>query len=168
MSQVAQDPKTGKSRRWPKVLLAVSLVFNFLVIGAVVGANIRNDHDMRGTAPGARETMRDTGFAPMIDAMPREARRDIGARLRAEGGATRPDRAALEAEFAEILAALRAQPFDPDRLSTVLSAQQARVSGRIEAGRRVIVEALAEMSAQDRAAFADRLEQRLSRGPERR
>lgn len=166
-----QDPQSSENaglRRWPKVLLAVSLVFNFLVIGAVVGANLRHDDDMRRPAPADREMMRETGFAPFIDALPREARREIGARLRAEAGGMRPDRTALEAEFTAILTSLRAEPFDPAALAGVLAAQQDRVSHRIEAGRRVLVESLAQMSPAERAAFADQLEKRLRHGPARR
>jgi len=165
MNDDRQTSQPATPRRWPKLLLAVSLVFNLVVIGAVVGANLRHEQDTRRFPPPDPEMTRALGMAPLIDALPRETRRDIGVRLRAELGGTRPHRATLEAEFAAMLAALRADPFDPEALASMLDAQQARVAARVAAGRAVFLDALAQMNPADRAAFADRLEQRIARGP---
>jgi len=165
MSDDRQTPQAVAPRRWPKVLLAISLVFNLVVIGAVVGANLRHEQDTRRFPPPDPEMTRGLGVAPLLDALPREARRDIGARLRAELGGVRPHRDRLEAEFAAMLEALRADPFEPAALAAMLEAQQARVAGRVAAGRAVFLEALGEMSPAERAAFADRLEARMTRGP---
>ncbi len=165
MSRETETPIVAKPRRWPSVLLAISLLFNFLIIGAIIGAHLRQERDAQRFPPPDRENMRAMGVAPFFDALPREARRQIGERLRAQTNGGPVDRTALEAEFSAILAALRAEPFDPAALAAILEAQQARVSSRIEAGRRVFIEALAQMDPSQRAAFADRLEARMARAP---
>lgn len=165
MSQETMTPSTASPRRWPKVLLAVSLLFNLLVVGAIIGANLREERDARMFPPPDHDNMRAMGVAPFFDAMPREARRQMGQRLRDQPGGGPFDRQALNREFSDILAALRAEPFDPQAVAAVLDAQQARVTARIEAGRDALVESLAQMSPAERAQFADRLEERVSRPP---
>ncbi|SMH33047.1 periplasmic heavy metal sensor [Maritimibacter sp. HL-12] len=156
-----------RPRRWPKVLLAVSLVMNLLVLGAITGAHLRD-----GRAPGGpgfdRTALHSTGFAPFFAALPHEARGEIGEALRRRGEAARPDRAALEAEFARIIAALKAEPFERAALETVMAAQQARVSARVEAGRAALLDVLAGMSPAERSAFAERMEDRMARGDRKR
>jgi uncharacterized membrane protein len=165
MSDHFPTPEAVKRpRRWPKILLAVSLFFNLLVLGAIAGAHLRDGRDPGRFPPPDRAAMNGTGFAPFFDALPREARGEIGKALRARGEAARPDRAALEAEFTEIIAALRAEPFERTALEAVMAAQQARVSLRVEAGRAALLDVLAGMSPAERAAFAERMEQRLVRG----
>lgn len=163
MSEEFPTPAAARPRHWPRVLLAVSLFFNLLVIGAIAGAHLRDGRDAGRTPPVDRAAMHGTGLVPFFEAMPREARGQIGTALRARGEAARPDRAALEAEFATILAALRAEPFERAALEAVMTAQQARVSARVEAGRGALLDVLAGMSQAERAAFADRMEQRIAR-----
>ena len=167
MNDDMQSPQGATPPRWPKVLLAISLVFNLLIVGAIIGANLRHEQDARRYPPPDPEMTRALGVAPLFDTLPREVRREIGVRLRAEMGGLRPDRAALEAEFFAVLAVLRAEPFDPAALASTLEAQQARVANRVAAGRDVFIDALARMSPAERAAFADRLEDRVRRGPRR-
>jgi uncharacterized membrane protein len=165
MSENFPTPEAIKRpRRWPRVLLTVSLLFNLLVLGAIAGAHLRDGRDAGRMPPADRVTMHGTGFAPFFEALPREARGEIGRALRARGEPARPDRAALEAEFASILAALRAEPFERSALEAVMQAQQARVSTRVEAGRGALLDILESMSPSERAAFAERMEQRLARG----
>ena len=71
MNQVTDTPNPHKERRWPKVLLGVSLVFNLLVIGLVVGANLRDERDARRFAPPDREMTRDMGI-PSDSTSPRD------------------------------------------------------------------------------------------------
>lgn len=169
MSEDFPTPVAAKRpRRWPKVLLAISLFFNLLVLGAIAGAHLRDGPDMGRSPAPDRAAMHATGFAPFFDALPREARGEIGKALRARGDSARPDRAALEAEFARIIAVLKAEPFDRAALEEVMAAQQARVSARVEAGRSALLDVLAGMSPAERAAFAERMEQRMVRGERKR
>jgi uncharacterized membrane protein len=149
-------------RRWPTALLAVSLTLNLLVLSLIAGAHFRDEHDASRFPPPDRSVMRATGFGPFFDAMPRAARNRMGEALRARGDGFAPDRDALAAELRDVLAALRAEPFDPAALEAVLVAQHARAQARIEAGRDVLLGQVATMSPVERRGFADQLEQRFS------
>ena len=155
-------PPAPRRRRWPTVLLAVSLTLNLLVLGVIAGAHFRDDRDARMSPPPDRGMLRESGFAPFFDAMPRDARRQLAESLRAGGVGFGPDRAALAAEFRLLLSTLRADPFEPTALDTVLAAQYARVAERVTAGRAALVNQVAAMSPAERTAFADELERRFT------
>lgn len=176
MSQIetrpTPDPKgrAPRGRRWPKVLLAVSLTFNLLVLGLIAGAHFREGRDGRiAPLPPERTMFREGGFAPFFDAMPRDMRRGMAEAMRARDATLGPDREALVADFRDFLTALRGEPFDPDALDAVLTAQHTRFSDRVAIGRSVLVEQISKMSPEERAAFATTLEERfrgaLDRGP---
>lgn len=163
-----QAPAGAKSRRWPKVLLTLSLMANLAVVGVIAGAHFRDDRDVRRLPPPDRSAMRDIGIGPLIDAMPRAARARAGAQLRAQGDGWRMDRASLQAEFDRMVTVLKAEPYDPAALEALLSAQHDRVTTRVEAGRAIMLEQIAAMSPEERTEFADRLARGLSRyGSER-
>ncbi|MCB1338710.1 MAG: periplasmic heavy metal sensor [Maritimibacter sp.] len=157
----------GAARPWPKALLAASLSVNILVAGIVLGAVLHEWREPRFPPPPPdRDISRSTGFTPFIDAMPRDARRQMEAALREHGG-MEPDREALAQELHDLLAALRGQPFDPAALDIVLLTQHQRLSSRVEAGREVLVDQVTAMTPAERAAFADALETRFQRALDR-
>ena len=156
-----------RRRRWPTALLAVSLTANLLVLGLVAGAHFRDERDARAYPAPDRSVIRSTGFGPFFDAMPRDARNRMGEALRNRDGSFAPDRAALAAEMGEMIAALRAEPFEPGKLEALLTTQHDRANARIVAGRSVLLEQVAAMSPQERRDFADQLEGRFSRAIER-
>lgn len=158
-TKAARSPRT-----WPKVLLALSLAMNLAVIGAVLGAHYRDGRDARRFPPPARIEARDSGFGPYLDALPRDVRVRIGMALRDRGVALGVDRATLGREFDRMLAALRADPYDPDALAAVLEGQRSRVAARVDEARHVMLAEIAAMTPEERAAFANRLESRIDRG----
>ncbi|HHS94496.1 MAG TPA: periplasmic heavy metal sensor [Rhodobacterales bacterium] len=158
----SQTVPLARPRRWPKVLLTLSLTLNLVVIGGMVGAMLRDGHDTRRFGPPDRNTMRATGLGPFFDAMPRDVRNRLGLALRDRGGLG-PDRAALEADLRAMLAVLRAEPFDPAEFEAILANQQTRAQSRIATGRSVLVEQVGEMTPDERARFADGLEARFAR-----
>ncbi|MCK8463869.1 periplasmic heavy metal sensor [Aliiroseovarius sp. S1339] len=151
-----------KRRKWPRILLAVSLMFNLLVVGLVAGAKWggHRDHgfDMHGPNRGA---IRDLGFAPLAGALDRSDRREIGKALRERSGSFADNRKALASEFQTILTALRADPFDPDTLMSVMDQQSERQRQRGELARSVLVERIDQMSPKERQDFADRIERSI-------
>lgn len=163
-----QPTPDAPRRRWPTVLLALSLTLNFAVIGLIAGAHFRDESDARRFPPPDRNVMRASGFGPFFDAMPREARNRMGAALSGRDGKFAPNHAMLAAELRDMLAALRTEPFEPGALEAVLAAQHARASARIEAGRVILVEQIATMSPAERRDFADQIEGRFARALERR
>jgi uncharacterized membrane protein len=156
------------TRTWVRILLAVSLTVNLLVLGLVIGAHLRYGADVRlDGPPDGRSAMRDLGYAPFIDALPRDQRRALGHALRDRAGSFAMNREALARELAAILEVLRADPFTPDALTAVLDQQRARIDERARAGRELLMERIGAMSAAERQEFADRLETAFRRGSAR-
>lgn len=165
--QTGATGPNSPARRWPKILLAVSLTLNLLVLGLVAGAHLRDERDVRRFPPPDRSVMRQTGFGPFFEAMPREARNRMGAALRGREQVFAQDRAALAAEFSEMIALLKAEPFDPAAFTALLSDQRARANARIEAGQAVLIDQITAMSPAERRTFAEQLDGRFARALDR-
>ena len=150
--------KPGKGLR---IALALSVAVNLLIVGLVAGAVLR-EGGPRGRMMG------DLEFGPFTEALTREDR----AALRQAFVQRMPDmrdmRRQMRADFAGLLAALRAEPFDAAALRAVMAGQSARMAERLAVGQDLLLERLEAMTPQARGAFADRLEERLRRGPEGR
>ncbi|WP_289043598.1 periplasmic heavy metal sensor [uncultured Aliiroseovarius sp.] len=135
------------------------MTFNLLIVGMIAGAKwgYHRDHgfDMRGPNHAA---IRDMGFAPLAGALDRDDRRQIGKVLRQRSGSFGDNRKALADEFQTILSALRANPFDPDVLSSVMDRQAERLQTRGALARSVLIERIDQMTPDERSIFADRLE----------
>lgn len=147
-----------KAGRGLRIALAVSVALNLLVAGLVAGAVLRDG--------GPRERMlRDLDFGPFTEALSPEERDALRRDFVARAGGLRDMRAAMQGDLAALLAALRAEPFDMAAARSVLEGQQQRVQSRLILGQDLLLERLAAMPPEARARFADRLEQRLRRGP---
>lgn len=164
MTRETENQAPAPRRRvWPKLLLAASLTLNVLVLSVIAGAHMRNDGwsgaDDRRIPPADRAVLRQGGFTPFFEAMPRDARARMAKALRERG--VGPDRAALAQDFRDFVAAVRAEPFEPAALDSVLDEQAARAEAQVRLGRSILVEQIAEMTPAERAAFADALEARF-------
>jgi len=167
MTEVPQLQATAvgppQRSRWMKPVLVVSLALNLAVVGLVAGALIRGGPMMR--AEMGRDGGRDLGLGLLAEGLSRADR----LALRRAMVASNPDianwRERAGKEFAGVLAALRAEPFDPDGLLVVLEAQSGRMQARLDNGRRILVARIADMTAAERAEFASRLEERVQRLP---
>ena len=148
----ASAPATS---RGVKIALALSVALNLAVAGLAVGAWI-GDGPRRGMP-------RDMSFGPFSEALDETDRRAIRQALMEKLGEFREQRASARAEFETLLVALRADPFDAGALKTALAALEARNAERLELGRSLIETRLIEMTPEERAAFADRLEKGLRR-----
>ena len=155
------NPPTAPRRRWVMPLLFVSLALNLLVVGAVVGRSLSPD------APHKRERVdgpiRSVIGEPFVRALGREDRRAMLDDLRREAPKIRETREDLRGRFIAFLEALRADPFDPTAVEQLLQDQSEVARGRQELGRMLMVNRLNEMSADERAAYADRLERDLKK-----
>lgn len=149
--------KSGPSSplRW---LLVASLALNLLVAGLVLGAVLRHD--------GPRRPMQ-MGPGPFAQALSPEDRRAILSELRDRPDLGPPSREERRQAMAEVLAALRSEPFDRDRAEAAMGAQSDRMATVQRAIQAAMVDRIGAMSPEDRAAFADRLESELERGPDR-
>lgn len=146
--------------RWMRWLLVASLALNLLVAGVLLGDALRG-----GTGQHGRPVALTLG--PFARALGEEDRRAILDALEADEALRPPSRAERAAAFAEVLAAVRAEPFEPSRAEGAMRAQADRVAEVQRAVQAALVARLAAMPAEGRGAYADRLEGELRRGPGR-
>ena len=140
-------------------LLFVSLALNLLVVGAIVGRALSPD------APFKRDRIdgpvRSVIGEPFVRALTREDRKALLSDLRSEAPRIRENRESLRARFQAFLAAVRSDPFDADKVRRLLADQRSVAQGRQELGEVLLLNRLEAMSAEERAAYADRLEKGL-------
>lgn len=147
-----------RSPKWMKIALAVSVALNLAVVGMAGGAAWRFHSD--GGAPGP---VRDLGFGPFSEALAPDDRAAMRKEFLETRGDFRQVRREFRADFAAMLAALRAETFDAAALQAVLDRQRARGAEMAEVGSRLLGERIAAMTPDERRAFADRLETSLTR-----
>lgn len=153
------DPVSPGRMPWLKgrgmrIALAVSVTLNLIVVGVVAGAILRGP-------PGFEGQDREFSFGPFSDAMRPDERRALRKDLLQRAPGLRQMRQEMRADMDQVVAVMRADPFDPAALTAVMEAQQARLTGQITVGGQALRDFLVAMSNEDRHAFADRLEQRL-------
>ncbi|MES2434272.1 MAG: periplasmic heavy metal sensor [Pseudomonadota bacterium] len=153
MSDAAVGKAPGKGLR---IALAVSVALNLGVAGLFAGSFLK-EHD------GPRD-VREIGFGPFSEALSREDRKALRKALLARMPEMRQARQEAGQDAQNLLAVLRAEPFDPGQLSAVLEAQRLRMAGRFEVGQGLMRDLLVAMTPEARRAFADRLEKRLQHG----
>lgn len=155
------EPIISGTPRWMRWTLLVSLALNLLVVGTVAGVMITGGPD--------RRTDRDRSdfgsvYTRALDEEDRRAlRRDFMSRLDQQGR----DRGAFIAEMRTTVDTLRATPFDADAFMTAMSDQSERRARREDTGRQVLAARIAAMTDAERAAYADRIEARLTKLAER-
>ena len=157
--EVSDTPK----RRWGRVVLFVSLALNLLVAGVVAGALLGGPRD-RDRDP----ALRDLGFGPFVSSLSRSDRAALRDGLRREAGALRENRAAMRAQFEELLTLLRAEPYDHAAVRAHVEGQHTRISERVTLGRQLLLERIEAMAPEERGAYADKLDEALRRGPGKR
>lgn len=139
------------SKVW-RAVLVVSLGLNLAVAGMIGGALVSGRF---GDGPPTRV---DLGLGPLARALDDADRRAIGRDMRRIMGARGVD---LRAPAAAMIAALRAEPYQPARLQAALADQAARITAVQADAQAVLLARVAAMPAAQRAAFADRLEHEL-------
>jgi len=150
------SPKTP--RRWGRIVLVISLGFNLLIVGLVAGAMLGGPRD-RDRNP----LLRDIGFAPFVQALPRADKQAITAALKRDAGSFRENRAKLRHQFDAFLEALRADPLDAAHVAKLMSLQRSRIGERQHLGQTLLLERIEAMSVEDRRAYADALGKMLKR-----
>lgn len=155
---MAETPQAPATRAWVKWLLALSLALNLAVIGLIAGMAWR----LAGPdGPGFRPPpLPGAVYTRALD--PRDRRALMGDMRRALNG-DRPDRAALRGQYRRMIAALRAEPFDPEAVRALIAAQSAVARARLDLGQRLLADHLAAMTPAERARFAARLEEEIAR-----
>jgi uncharacterized membrane protein len=163
MTDAPQTPPAthAPTARWVKVALILSLGLNLLILGIVGGAWLSPDGP-RGDR--IDRAARDMGATPFIRALEPEDRRALFQAIRREEEPLRQNREELRLRFEALLASVRADPFDPWAVESLLQLQRSAATERQMIGERLLVEQLTTMTPEARDAFADRLEAALRRG----
>ncbi|NDV00418.1 periplasmic heavy metal sensor [Pseudoroseicyclus tamaricis] len=150
--------KTQRTRLIWRAVLVVSLAFNLLIVGLAVGMM------MGGRVGPGRPPPVELSIGPVVRALSDEDRRalrsEIGEGLRRAGVLSR-DADALDA----LVAAVGAEPFDPEAVRAVLLRQEELALRGGEVAREALVSRIAEATPADRAAFAERLAREVERRP---
>lgn len=157
MDEAVKATGSGKGLR---IALAVSVALNLLILGLVAGAVLR-DGGPRGRMMG------DVAFGPFTEALAPEDRAALRREFVQRLPGMRDVRRQMRADFAGLLAALRAEPFDMEAVRGLIAGQSDRMAERLALGQDLLLGRIGAMTPQARADFADRLEDRLRRGPDR-
>lgn len=150
---------TADRSGWQRYLLIGSLALNLIILGMVGGAAMRNS---RGDGGGP---VRDLSFGPFTAALLPEDRDALRRSFLAGDGTLLKMRRTARAEFAELFAALRADPYVPEVTAEVMARQADRLTDGIRLGQKLLLERIGQMSPLERLSFADRLEASVRRGP---
>ncbi len=145
---------SARPRRLWRIVLALSLALNLAVAGVVVGAIVS------GRAGDGPPRSFDLGIGPIARALQPQERRAIGRSLR-------QDRSLRGVDFRDrlnrMVAALKAEPFDPDALRVLMDEQAASLAGIQARAQTATLEQIIAMTPERRHAFADRVLEELSR-----
>ena len=163
MSEI-QDKKPSGMRPGLRYLLIGSLAVNLIVGGLMVGAVVGNKKS------GERPPRGGDILGAYTQALTGKDRREIGREIRdhrrAQGEREMRPREVLE----QMLVALRADPFDPDVVQAVIDEQMETAFERRKVAQDLWLTHVVSMSAEERAAYADRIVEVLSKrkGPPKR
>jgi uncharacterized membrane protein len=153
-----QPTPPQRAGRALRLALIASLALNLLFLGLIAGGAMTSAQRHAGSA-----------FAPDLRALWRALPDDDRQALRERfgddaGGAPRLDRderrARAAGQEAELLTLLRAEAFDAEAFASLLDARREAMATRSAAAQALLVEWLSEMSAAERAALAERYEER--------
>lgn len=151
-------PTVLKRRLWLRIVFGLSLALNLLVLGVAVGAALRF-----GGPDGARRPPQVVGAA-LYRELPRDDRRAFRQAMEKSPQARGPSRKAVAGQIAALL---RTTPFDMSALQALLDDHAAKRGQWQMAANRALIAQLAQMDPQERAAYADRVEEALSRSGQR-
>ena len=150
------SPKPKTPINWTRIVLVTSLALNLLVVGIFLGARFSGDGSSAQRAP------QNLPIGVLGHALEREDRRALGAAFRQEMRKQRGN-ATSRVDAAQFIDVLRAPEFSATELATLMDTQFARSTASFEVGRALLLKKITEMSPQERAAYADRLEEGVKR-----
>ncbi len=140
-----------------KIAFIISLALNVMILG-VIGGGLLN-----GKRPAPMGGY-DVSLGEFGKALSRDDRAKIREDLRANPSFRLPPRGAREESVRAFISAMRAEPFDVGVIEDLFAAQRDRGASAMQAGQEALIKRLVEMDAQERNAFADRVEQIATRG----
>lgn len=149
------DQTKPKTPLWMRLTLFISIALNVLVLGAIVGFLLSGGPDRRPDRD--RFDFGSFYMRALSEQDQRALRRDFVSGLQKDGR----DRGAFIADLRTTLDTLRATPFDPDAFVSAMADQSRARAQREDVGRQILANRIAAMTDAERAAYADRIEDRL-------
>ncbi len=151
-------PEAPGAGRGLRIAFVVSLTVNLLVLGVLAGGAI----GIARHEP--RPTISDITLGTFTEALSAEDREALRVAAEAERLGVREMHRASREDYLALIDAVRTDPWDEAAARRAIGAYGVRSKERIDAGERLMLERLADMGPLARKAFADRLEEVLSRG----
>ncbi len=149
MTQIDETPP--RKRNW---LLIGSLALNLIIIGALAGGAIAGGGKHKRGGPSAQAQ----AWPFVFRALPKPHRADAFKGLELNRDAHKERRREMRVMRENLIAALQSEPFDASPIEALVADQAALVSAaQAEAGR-VLLEAINAMSPEERAAYAQNLQ----------
>ncbi|NPD15690.1 periplasmic heavy metal sensor [Xinfangfangia sp. D13-10-4-6] len=148
-----------RTRGWVRALLVVSLALNLAIGGLWAGIWLGHE------GGGGR---RDNGLGPLATAMRGEDWRAMREAWVSRQPEMKRGHQQLREDYDPLLAALRAEPFDPAAMQTALATISLHNSRRLTSASDVIGAYLATLNDKERLAYAHRLEEALRPPPKRK
>lgn len=160
-NDAATPPPPGprSANRGIRIALAVSVALNLAVAGLVAGIVLTGGPGRHGEF-----MVRDMGFGPFDSALRPQDREALRSAIRERLGDIGAARERMQEDVSGVLAALKAEPFDPAALTAAMGRQSDHLGERLKFGSTLIRDYLLTLSDADRRDLAERLEDRLRRG----
>lgn len=152
------NAKSGN--RGMRLLLAASLGVNLLVAGIFAGAHFSGKPERSG----AQRDHRSLPLGPYGRAFSKEDRAELRKAFGGRKDWFAKSRSQMRAFGQEMVTAMRAEPFDAGAVEDILNRQGALQTQFQTEGRTLLVDRITAMTADQRAAFAEKLEKGLKRG----
>ena len=159
MTTDPEQPQAPRSSMRPglRILLFASLALNLMVAGLFLGA-------VASGRVGDKPRM-EFNLGPFMRSLGEEDRRAIIADVRSQPEVRLLSPRQRRAELVEMVSLLRADDFDVEAMTALLSRQRDAGGRIVIAAHDALVRRLVEAGPEARSAFADRLEAELRRGP---
>jgi len=153
MSETSKPPK----RKRGKILLIVSLAFNMIIVGLIIGAIFGGHYrDRRGAQP-------PLGVRGYLSAMTTPQRRDFMRDYKHGFMGHIKVLKNLNTYQLAIMDAMEADPFDASALIAAMAAQRGKLSDVMAGFHGELANALAEMTHEERKAYVERYKSRAGK-----
>ena len=159
-----QDKKPSGMRPGLRYLLIGSLAVNFIIAGLMVGATVGNKRS------GDRPPREGDILGAYTQALSSQERREIGKNIRDHHRALGEKPMRPREVLQQMLEALQAEPFDPEAVKALIDQQSEKAFERRKIAQGLWLEYVSDMTAEERAAYAARIQEVLSKrkGPPKR
>lgn len=154
MTDQSSAPARRRCSRWLWILLVLSVTLNLIAVGMIGGRYLRKmDRDPELGRWQSR----------IVRMLPDE-RQAMGREIMLGNKAELAEiRSALKAANTEVWAALRAEPFEPEKFKAALDARRAAMAERFGLLHLQMVEITTNLTASERAEIAEKMEERSKR-----